>query len=77
MAELTMDSPVSTTEPERPAEVPEGLQLRDEDVARRAHEIYLQRGGGDGHDHDDWFRAEAELRAERAAQAGAGQPLLP
>ncbi len=35
---------------------------RQEDIARRAHELYLQRGGEAGKDIEDWLRAEAELR---------------
>jgi Protein of unknown function (DUF2934) len=30
-------------------------------VARRAYELYLARGGGDGRDMDDWLNAEREL----------------
>lgn len=30
-------------------------------VARRAYELYESRGHQDGHDLEDWFRAEAEL----------------
>ena len=33
----------------------------DERVALRAYELYLQRGGGDGQDMDDWLAAEREL----------------
>jgi hypothetical protein len=32
-------------------------------VAERAYEIFLARGGTDGHDVEDWLRAEAELRS--------------
>ena len=32
-----------------------------EEIARRAYEIYLARGGEHGHDVEDWQRAEAEL----------------
>jgi hypothetical protein len=35
------------------------------EIAERAHEIYLRRGGDDGYDLDDWLAAEAELREER------------
>jgi len=31
------------------------------EVARRAYELYEQRGGADGHDVDDWLLAEREL----------------
>jgi len=49
-----------------------------EEIARRAHELYLQRGGEHGKDVEDWVRAEKELSDEtvvgiaktRAAQAG-------
>ena len=34
-------------------------------VARRAYELYLARGGGDGRDMDDWLRAEEELGNRR------------
>jgi hypothetical protein len=77
MAGPMMDPPVSTAEPERAGEAPGELQPRDEDVARRAYAIYQQRGGGDGQDQEDWLRAEAELRAERAARAKGGRPIRP
>jgi hypothetical protein len=43
----------------RREEISPGL---DEAMIRvRAHEIFLQRGGTDGHDVDDWLQAESEL----------------
>ncbi len=33
----------------------------EEQVADRAYAHWQARGGGDGHDRDDWFRAEHEL----------------
>jgi hypothetical protein len=38
--------------------------VTDDDVARRAYSLYLERGGGDGHDVDDWTQAVRELRGE-------------
>jgi DUF2934 family protein len=32
------------------------------DIARRAYDIYLDRGRIDGFDREDWLRAERELR---------------
>ena len=32
------------------------------DIARRAFEIYCQRGGQHGRDQEDWLQAESELR---------------
>jgi DUF2934 family protein len=34
---------------------------RDEDIRRRAYEIYLERGEQPGHELDDWLQAEHEL----------------
>jgi DUF2934 family protein len=33
----------------------------EEEIRRRAYEIYEERGREDGHDLDDWLRAEAEV----------------
>jgi hypothetical protein len=30
-------------------------------IAMRAYELYLERGGGDGRELDDWLRAEQEV----------------
>lgn len=32
-----------------------------EQIAKRAFEIFLARGGSHGHDRDDWLQAEYEL----------------
>jgi hypothetical protein len=34
-----------------------------EEIARRAYQIYLERGGAPGNELDDWTRAERELLA--------------
>lgn len=44
------------------------MRLRDathEEIARRAYEIFEQRGRVHGRDLDDWLQAERELRAKR------------
>ena len=41
-----------------------------EDIARRAYDLFLERGSLDGHDLDDWLAAEREL----AARAPAARP---
>jgi hypothetical protein len=33
------------------------------DVERRAHELYCERGGEHGHDLDHWLQAESEVRS--------------
>jgi len=37
--------------------------ITDEQIKRRAHEIYLVRGGKPGNPLLDWLQAEKELRA--------------
>jgi hypothetical protein len=37
-------------------------EIDDGEIARRAYEIFCERGGEHGNDLDDWFRAERELR---------------
>ncbi|MGC2281973.1 MAG: DUF2934 domain-containing protein, partial [Candidatus Acidiferrales bacterium] len=38
-----------------------------EEIARLAHDLYLQRGGEHGKDVEDWLRAEKELSDEPVA----------
>ena len=38
----------------------------EENVRRRAYEIYLSRDGAAGDEADDWFTAEREIRGGRA-----------
>ena len=41
-----------------------GNRVRDEDIRRRAYEIYLDRGEEPGLELDDWLQAERELAGE-------------
>jgi len=43
--------------------LPAFIMVSVDDIARRAYEIYLQRGRADGSDREDWQRAERELKA--------------
>ncbi|HTA18679.1 MAG TPA: DUF2934 domain-containing protein [Polyangia bacterium] len=38
-----------------------------EDIAKRAYELYLQRGSESGYELEDWLQAEAELVAAAAS----------
>ena len=38
----------------------------DEEIAERAFELYLERGGEEGSEQDDWLQAERELRERRS-----------
>lgn len=42
--------------------------LRDEEIARRAYEIFLARGGEHGHDAEDWLQAEREISTRAVRQ---------
>jgi hypothetical protein len=44
---------------------------REEQVRRRAFELYEQRGREDGHELDDWLQAESELVLRQAKAAAA------
>jgi hypothetical protein len=35
-----------------------------QDIAARAYELYVERGRESGHAHEDWLRAERELRKQ-------------
>ena len=38
------------------------VHVTESDIARRAFEIYCERGCQHGHDLNDWLQAERELR---------------
>jgi Protein of unknown function (DUF2934) len=40
-----------------------------EEIERRAHELYLKRGGQHGRDIDDWLAAEDELTREHQMES--------
>jgi hypothetical protein len=47
------------------SEVPQSAQAinLDEEIRRRAYELYLERGGATGDQHQDWLTAEREILA--------------
>jgi hypothetical protein len=49
-----------------------GNSSRDEEIRRRAYEIYLERGEQSGHELDDWLEAERELEGGTLSRAQAG-----
>lgn len=44
-----------------------GNQTSEEEIRRRAYELYESRGGAPGSDMDDWLAAEREVRARWSA----------
>jgi hypothetical protein len=47
----------------KPNDAPPKGRPSDDDIAKRAYELYLQRGSLPGYEIDDWLQAEAELTA--------------
>jgi hypothetical protein len=52
-----------------PREAAGGYAALEEEIRRRAYEIYLERGEQPGSELDDWFQAERELEDKVLAQA--------
>ena len=53
-------------------EISVGSAARDEQISRRAYEIYLERGAQPGREVDDWLQAEHELEPALVLRAQAG-----
>ncbi len=74
MARITRRRPTAFSETPKG-----GPALNREDIARRAYELFLERGGTHGYDVEDWIAAEHELTSGAAPVAasrveGAGRP---
>ena len=54
--------------PQKPQVQRDSLPL-EERIRQRAHEIYLERGGQDGSDMEDWLQAEQEILGQEKATA--------
>ena len=57
----------STSTPDTEPQVTIEVQDLTEQIRQRAYELYELRGQGDGHELDDWLRAESELIQKREA----------
>jgi hypothetical protein len=44
--------------------------ITHEEIAERAYDLYVMRGGENGHDVEDWLAAELRLRQERLNNLG-------
>jgi len=53
-----------------------GPRPGQDEIARRAYELFLQRGSVPGHETDDWLQAEAELTA-RGGEGEREEPAAP
>ena len=48
---------------DQPSATPPPPPAPSEEIAKRAYELYLQRGSIPGYEVEDWLQAEAELTA--------------
>ncbi len=64
--------PQATSTQAETAEISVWNSARDEEIRRRAYEIYLERGEQAGRDLDDWLQAERELEGGVLSRAQAG-----
>jgi len=49
----------------------------EDEIRRRAYELYEQRGREDGHDVEDWLLAEEELTLKRGRRRTIGGSVTP
>jgi hypothetical protein len=58
------DNVISLPRPDAPAVAIDISDVNEGDIRRRAFELYCARGGEAGHELEDWFTAERELRGD-------------
>jgi Protein of unknown function (DUF2934) len=64
MAKSTKTDNSITTAADRPQEAPaQPAAITRGEIARRAYDLYLARGGEHGHEVEDWLQAERDLGA--------------
>jgi hypothetical protein len=56
---------------------PSSLELTEELIRKRAYDFYEQRGRENGHDLEDWFKAEAEIMGKRTILRAAPEEAAP
>ena len=59
------------TPPRTPPQTTESTSDLQEQIRRRAYELYEQRGREDGGDLDDWLQAESEVTQPKAKTVAA------
>jgi hypothetical protein len=64
------ESAINDKRSEPASKILDPTQLEDQ-IRRRAYEIYEERGREHGHDLDDWLRAEAEITGTSVKAAAA------
>lgn len=64
-------SPTAAIPNQRPAKVTKSTPDLQEQIRRRAHELYEKRWKDEGHELDDWLQAESEVTQQKAKGVGA------
>ena len=73
VARTKSGSPAATAGHEgRPDSTNAEVVSLDDEIRLRAYAIHLERGGKQGHDLDDWLRAEQELKQEKGTTRDSG-----
>ena len=60
-----MEKEVTKKQPTSATSEPQDIELEDQ-IRLRAHELYEARGREDGHELEDWLRAEEEITGKQA-----------
>lgn len=67
MAQAKTDERPALAAEHAPKSTPPAMNVTPADIARRAYDLFLARGGEHGYDVDDWLHAEREMNhADRA-----------
>jgi len=61
----------TATPRQTPTQVRKSTPDLQEQIRRRAYELYEQRGRYDGHELDDWLQAKSEVAQKKAMTAAA------
>jgi Protein of unknown function (DUF2934) len=61
---VTSATPVNTAQVATAKAAPANSAPSKDQIARRAHEIYVARGQTPGHELEDWIQAERELMSK-------------
>ena len=63
------DDSIATAADRAPKPQTQLATVTNSDVARRAYDLYVERGREHGHDVDEWMQAERELQARSSTTA--------
>ena len=61
---------IPTALPTAPPTTESASQVQEQ-IRRRAYELYEERGRGDGYDLEDWLQAESEVTQQKVKTAAA------